>query len=182
MNSRYSVSAALAVSTLWMAAAHAADRAPDTRWQARVQLSTTEPGLARGSQLLSANLLGDYYFSGTRLGGLRATGGMLLGPNSLTFTSPGASLGTASRMTIGNRRIGLGETQWLEPVSTHTYLGLGYSRHFPRSGFSFSADLGLTYGLGTTMRLGQSTAQALEDAARDLRFKPLLQIGLSYSY
>ena len=32
------------------------------------------------------------------------------------------------------------------------------------------------------LRLGRSSAQGFEDAMRDLRFKPLLQLGLAYSY
>jgi hypothetical protein len=32
------------------------------------------------------------------------------------------------------------------------------------------------------LRLGRSNASGLEDVLRDLRYKPVLQLGLSYSY
>src|SRR5262249_30189992 len=62
-----------------------------SRWQARFQLSNVDSdrgagldGARYGSKTLSLNLLGDYYLTNSGLkgvsGGLRATGGMLLGP------------------------------------------------------------------------------------------------------
>lgn len=184
--------------------AHAAD-APDLSpvWQARLQFSSvaasSQESVPRlgSSRLLSANLLGDYYLTGsgsTSLrGGLRATTGMLLGPLSLTQSSAGLALGGASHLALGQRAVSLAGPDALEASSALSYVGLGYSAQWSGSGLSFSADLGLVSGVsglsglpgvGATggPRLSRGSAQVLDDALRDLRFRPLLQLGLSYSY
>ena len=69
----------------------------------------------------------------------------------------------------------------LEPSGNLSYLGIGYTGRMTGGGLSFSADLGLVSG-SVGLRLGRSSAQGFEDAMRDLRFKPLLQLGLAYSY
>ena len=175
----------------------------DPRWQARVQLSSldTQGPLAAidaqggsRSRLLSANLLGDYYLTGSGLGGvrggLRATGGMLIGPLSLSQTSAGLALGASAlnvgtNLSIGQRSISL-LSPGLEPNDPNgslSYLGIGYSGQSLHGGWGFSADLGLIGGapLGG-LRLGRSSAAGLEDVLRDMRYKPVLQLGLSYSY
>jgi len=177
-------------------------------WQARLQLSSlgSTPGTEAaprlgGSRLLSANLLGDYYLTNSGSGGpreglqggVRLTGGMLLGPLSLTQSSGGLALGTglgASHFSLGQRALNPSGPEAFEPSSTLSYLGVGYSGQWSGSGLSFSADLGLVSGVGSlsglssasSLRLGRSNAQGLDDALRDLRFKPVLQLGLSYSY
>mgnify|MGYP000870242785 CR=1 FL=1 len=165
------------------------------RWQARVQLSSLDihsPGMDTqrnaGSRILSANLLGDYYLTGSGLGGvqggLRATGGMLMGPLSLSQSSAGLALGT-NPFQFGQRSLSLlASTQdGSEANSSMSYMGIGYTGHALRSGFSFSADVGLVSSsyLGG-LRLGRSNASGMEEVLRDLRYKPVLQLGLSYSY
>lgn len=162
------------------------------RWQARLQLnsvdgaSETAPQLG-GSRVLSANLLGDYYLTGPGFsglnGGLRATGGLLLGPLSLAQSSGGLALGSGT-IAAGRRNLMLRahDAYALEPRSNLSYVGIGYTGRAHRSGFAFSADLGLMSGSYAGPRLGRSSAQGFEDAMRDLRFKPLLQLGLAYSY
>lgn len=185
---------------LWLAlfagqAAHAFDATQpwgDSPWRARLQLSsldglTTDAPRLGSSRVLSANLLGDYYLTGSGLsglhGGLRATGGMLVGPMSLSQSSAGLALGQGSRFAVGQRGLRLLSpfADSLEPSMTLSYFGIGYSAQLHRSGLAFSADLGLTSGLGG-LRLGRSSAQGVEEALRDLRFKPLLQLGLAYNY
>jgi len=172
------------------------DKAP--RWQARLQLSSLDghADAARyvGSRLLSANLLGDYYLTGSGLGGvrggLRATGGMLLGPLSMAQTGAGLALGAGSiqlgqHVAVGQRSLSLlsPSPELNEPSSSMSYLGIGYTGHALRSGISFSADLGLFNGNSLTgLRLGRSNALGMEDVLRDMRYKPVLQLGLSYSY
>ena len=80
------------------------------RWQARLQLSSLDANTSdaqrysNGSRLLSANLLGDYYLTSSGLGGirggLRATGGMLLGPMSLSQASAGLACREGSQWRL----------------------------------------------------------------------------------
>lgn len=171
------------------------------RWQARLQLSSLETGAMAGldaqrygSRLLSANLLGDYYLTGSGLGGvrggLRATGGMLMGPLSLSQSSAGLALGSSSQqlspnLAVGQRSISLlsPALEAIDPSASLSYLGIGYSGQSLRGGWGFSADLGLITNTSIAgLRLGRSNASGLEDVLRDMRYKPVLQLGLSYSY
>lgn len=185
--------AVLTLSALLIAPARAdGDLSP--RWQARLQLSSLDAGATStaprlgGSRVLSANLLGDYYLTNSGItglqGGLRATGGVLLGPLSLSQSSGGLALGNGP--VAAGRRSYYAVTGYdgygLEPNANLSYLGIGYTGRVKGSGFAFSADLGLMSGSVGTLRLGRSNAQGFEDAMRDLRFKPLLQLGLAYSY
>ena len=171
------------------------------RWQARLQLSSLDRS-ANGldvqtyssSRLLSANLLGDYYLTDSGLGGirggLRATGGMLLGPLSVSQASAGLALGGSAfqlgqNVVVGQRSLGLltPNADATDPSTSLSYLGIGYTGQTLRGGFSFSADLGMVTNTGiASLRLGRSNAAGMEDVLRDLRYKPVLQLGLSYSY
>lgn len=189
--SRFARAAVLSLTALFAVPALAdGDAAP--RWQTRLQLSSvdggfdTQPHLG-GSRVLSANLLGDYYltnagFSSLR-GGLRATGGVLLGPLSVSQASGGLALGSGP-VSAGRRSLSLNglDAYSLEPSANLSYVGIGYTGRLQHSGLAFSADLGLMSGSVGNLRLGRSSAQVFEDAMRDLRFKPLLQLGLAYSY
>ena len=171
------------------------------RWQARLQLSSLDANAfdaqryANGSRLLSANLLGDYYLTSSGLGGirggLRATGGMLLGPISMSQASAGLALGGSAfqlgqNVAVCQRSLGqlsLNPETSSDPSASLSYMGIGYTGQTLRGGFSFSADLGLVTNTGIAgLRLGRSNAAGMEDVLRDLRYKPVLQLGLSYSY
>lgn len=170
-----------------------ADGDAQPRWQARLQLSSVDNGSEAqqphlgGSRVLSANLLGDYYLTGSGFssvrGGLRATGGMLMGPLSMAQSSGGLALG-GGPLSAGRRSLALSgpDAYALEPSGNLSYVGIGYTGRLQRSGFAFSADFGLMSGSYGNLRLGRSSAQGFEDAMRDLRFKPLLQLGLAYNY
>lgn len=181
----------LSLSALLTLPALAAERDAQPRWQARLQLQGADTSqdnrpLLGGSRLLSANLLGDYYLTGSGIsglgGGLRATGGLLLGPLSMSQSSGGLALGQGP-VSAGRRSLALSgpDAYALEPSANLSYLGIGYTGRVLGGGLSFSADLGLMSG-SMGLRLGRSSAQGMEDAMRDLRFKPLLQLGLAYSY
>ena len=188
---RLTSAAVLSLSALFTVPA-LADGDANPRWQARLQLSSADAGSDTtphlgGSRVLSANLLGDYYLTSSgssRLrGGLRATGGVLLGPLTMSQSSGGLALGGGA-LSAGRRSLvvnGL-DAYSLEPSSNLSYLGIGYTGRLQGSGFAFSADLGLMSGSVGSLRLGRSSAQGFEDAMRDLRFKPLLQLGLAYNY
>lgn len=166
----------------------------EQRWQARLQISRLDE--AAGSRLLSANLLGDYYLTGSWLGsrtrgGLRATGGLMLGSPSLVQSSGGLALGSKALgrhqlLSVGQRQFGqYGLAAELEGNHTAPYLGIGYTGQSLRGGWGFTADLGL---MGSSereaLRLGpgRASSQSLQDVLLDLRLRPVLQFGLSYSY
>ena len=163
------------------------------RWQARFQLSNLDvdryglDSARTGPKVLSLNMLGDYYLTSSGMkgvrGGLRATGGMLLGPLSLTQSSSGLALGSAGDQSVSYGQRSLRPSGDLgDPSASMSYLGVGYTGHLLRSGLSFSADLGLVSNLSLGgLRLGNASAQ-IDDVLRDMRYKPLLQLGLSYSY
>jgi hypothetical protein len=181
-----SLTALVATSPVW------ADSDANPRWQARLQLSSVDSGTEAqqphlgGSRVLSANLMGDYYltssgFSSLR-GGLRATGGLLLGPLSMVQSSGGLALGSGP-VSAGRRSLSLsGPDAYSVDNANLSYVGIGYTGRASSGGLAFSADFGLMSGSYSGLRLGRSSAQGFEDAMRDLRFKPLLQLGLAYSY
>ena len=65
------------------------------------------------------------------------------------------------------------------------YMGVGYTGLYGRSGWGFSADFGLV-GTQTDSRvkLGRSVTgyQNPDEALREMRLSPLLQLGVSYSF
>lgn len=172
------------------------------RWQARISLSSLDPNTPAGmeaqhlpgSRILSANLLGDYYLTGSGIGGirggLRATGGMLVGPLSMSQSGSGVSLGSlnptgAQAVSIGQRSMGLlsPNRELNDPNASLSYLGIGYTGQVVHGGVSFSADLGLINNTSLAgLRLGSGSAPGLDDVLRDVRYKPVVQFGLSYSY
>jgi len=156
-----------------------ADNTP-TGWKARFGLTTpAAPSVAefptsRSLTVPSAQLLGDYYFTGPGFGGgrvaggLRATSGLLIGARSPGLAAPGLSL----------RRAELGG----DSAGTLPYVGVGYTGLSVRGGWAFSADLGL---LGTARTPGlqlQRSGPSLDEVLRDLRLTPTLQLGVSYSF
>ena len=163
------------------------------QWQGRVLIGTAagwRPTLGlhdnAGQRPSSLSLFGDYYLSRTLsgTGGMRATGGVILGPRSLALASlPGA--GTGGSFSIGNRLFGASAMPYSNDstgdTATLPYLGLGYTGLSARNGWSFSADLGLVaQNPGNVARLGRS--QSLDDVVRELRLAPVLQLGVSYSF
>jgi hypothetical protein len=101
----------------------------------------------------------------------------------MSQSSGGLALGNGP-VSAGQRSLSLNrmDAYSLEPSANLSYVGIGYTGRVQGSGFAFSADLGLMSGSYSGLRLGRSSAQGIEDAMRDLRFKPLLQLGLAYSY
>jgi opacity protein-like surface antigen len=172
---------------------------PWARWQGRLSLGTASTPWRLGienqvSRFNSASLMGDYYFGPSLtgpslLGGFRATSGLIIGPRSMLSTGqPG--LATGGAFNIGSRPFGVGATlPYMSDAASDTatvpYLGVGYTGLSVRSRWSFSADLGLVaQSPGNAVRLGRAFGggQSLDDAVRDLRMTPLLQLGVSYSF
>ncbi len=169
-----------------------------SRWQGRVGLATADPVLpGRDDGAFRARpglaLLGDYYLTqqgraltGSYSGGLRATGGLLVGargrpwgwaPGSVAALSAGYSVGRGFDLMPGRR--GADSDDLPESLP---YLGVGYTglRSLHDGGWGFSADLGVVALRPRSMvRLGQ---QSVGDVLRDLQLSPMLQLGVSYSF
>lgn len=130
-----------------------------------------------GSRLLAAQLMGDYYLIGQG-NGLRVSGGLMVGPASLTGT--GLAPTRPGLLGVGVRRL-LGNSD--EERIHQPYLGLGYSRF--SSSWGFTADLGVAVrGGGSGLRTDSSAAfaQSLDDSLRRLQWTPMVQLGLSYRF
>jgi hypothetical protein len=157
------------------------------RLQGRVTLVTlsslrTETGsLDTSTRIGSVGLMGDYYlgnsFDAASTAGLRATSGFWLGSRSV----PGW---TGNGLSFSNQR---GLTSSANDTSTESsttpYLGLGYSTS--TKGWGVSADFGLmALNPRSAARLGGvfNGSQTLDDALRDMRWAPLFQLGVSYSF
>lgn len=168
------------------------------RWQARLSLGTSPAGMSgaaapeSASQVVAASLLGDYYFSTPRLGsaevrsGFRATSGLLYG--SAWGSLSGAVVGGSGASGLGLARQNLAAVPpGVDAVDSTTlpYLGLGYTQ-VSAGGWGISADIGLVaQSPGSAWRLGRALfgpSRGLDDAVRDLRLTPLLQLGVRYKF
>lgn len=146
-------------------------------WQARLSYATPAlPLWGQGSTGTNGLMLaGDRYFGWGRLGdngGLRATGGLLLGPGALPGHAPTDFFWRAS---------GTAEAD----AAAVPYLGLGYSAWWARSGLGLSADLGLAAQRpGQAVRFGRvvSGNDNLDDMVRAMQLAPMLQVNLSYAF
>lgn len=171
-----------------------ADALPWSHWQSRLSVAAPDwqPGLASPQQGLKVDgmsLMADYYFraepAGARSsGGFRATSGVVVGPRTLFLGNqvPGSGafgvgrpIGTASGLYAPES----GE------ASAVPYVGIGYTGLAGRSGWSFSADLGLmSLRPGNAIRFGRvaNGSQSLDDVIREMRLSPVLQVGVSYAF
>jgi hypothetical protein len=168
-----------------------ADQSPWARWQGRLSLGKSAPLWRPGvesSKVSNASLMGDYYFGRSLVGagsagGFRATSGLLFGPrSSLLIGQPGLAAGNA--FSIGSRPFGQSAMPYTSDTigdnATLPYLGVGYTNLAARSGWSFSADLGLVAQTPGGIKVIRN--QSLDDAVRELRLAPLVQLGVSYAF
>ena len=167
-------------------------------WRSRVVLGFASSGLAFSgsgndfggtarSALSGARLFGDYYFSRPsaldgRASGIRATSGLIAGPRLGAWVAGDAP----SALSIERRSFGL-LPQSLDMASVARavpYVGVGYSDRAARSGWGFSADVGvMALKPSSGLRYGRGAgAQSVDDVARDLRLAPVLQLGASYAF
>jgi hypothetical protein len=177
---------------------------PWPRWQGRL-LVGTETALIQagplsygssGLKVGSASLLGDYYFARSirgagSAGGFRATSGVFLGArssSSLLSTAPAQGLSgrafNVDRRSINGLSVGNSADNGADPTPV-PYLGLGYTGMAGKGGWGFSADLGvMALSPGSAVKLGRvfNGGQGLDDALRDMRLSPMLQLGVSYSF
>lgn len=161
------------------------------RWQGRLSIDverSDSPASDAGGIARGARALGDYYitspFHGGN-GGLRATSGLILSSRAQAAQPLNSAL--AGRGFNAERRLGAAMApSWIDAdSSTVPYLGLGYTGVVARSGFSFSADLGvMALNTGAKVRFGNRSAsqQSADDLARELRLSPILSLGVSYAF
>jgi hypothetical protein len=174
---------------------------PWSQWQGRLSLGTATPVFANdpmnagnaGIKLSGATLLSDYYFTrALRLGnsgGFRATSGVFLGNRSSSLLSTSSATGFGGRAFSVDRR-SLGSFGLATPADGASdpaavpYVGVGYTGLHGKSGWGFSADLGLmALSPNSAVKLGRVlSGQSLDDVLRDMRLSPLVQLGVSYSF
>ncbi len=180
-----------------------ADRVPWARFQSRIAYAPGAPGwradfapLERsGLQVSSVGLLGDLYFGSTlapratSVGGFRATSGLLIGGRSTGLGS--VSTPTSGLLATDRRLFGASAAPLTYPAdptvdnTTLPYIGIGYSNLSAKSGWHFSADLGVvSQSPGNVVRFGKVVggSQSLDDVVRDMRLAPVVQLGVSYSF
>jgi hypothetical protein len=180
-----------------------ADRFAWARFQSRIAFAPGAPGWRAdlapiertGLQVGSLGVLGDMYFDGRKAAaasqpaGFRATSGVLIGARSSVLGS--AATPTAGGLFASNRRLFGASSATLASAdasvdsSTLPYIGIGYSNPAAKSGWSFSADLGVvSQSPGSVVRFGRvfGGSQGLDDVVRDMRLSPIVQLGVSYSF
>ena len=174
-------------------------RVPWARFDARIAYAGAPAWRAdlaplERSGLKLGSVLGDVYFGPPSAGavhtapaGFRATSGVLLGAHpTLSGTNAVGGLYSRDRRVPG--ALGSSLAGPLDPAgdtATVAYLGVGYSNAWPKSGWRFSADLGVmslspsgASGIGRVI----GGAQSLDDLVRDMRLAPVFQLGVSYSF
>ncbi len=156
-------------------------------------------GSQASRSLQGGALLGDYYFARPFFGNFRASGGVVVGglaglpagvfnPSSQAATSVGISLlggragggagGAAGGLAGANLANNLGATPSAEGAQAAPYLGLGFTGTAWHNRVSFSADLGLVSDRPRAL-FGN---QGVDNALRDMRLSPVMQLGLRYSF
>jgi hypothetical protein len=177
-----------------------ADSLPSARWQGRTSFEVQTPLLrsdlggaqTTGLQVRSISLMRDRFLTGSligagTLGGLYTTGGLIL--NSAARSGGQMALGGQPGLLV--RRIAgpgaalLGSDLPADSSATVPYLGVGYSGLSVKGGWSFNADLGLVaLAAGNVVKFGRvfTGSQGLNDLTREMRFAPVMQMGISYSF
>ena len=181
-----------------------ADRFAWPNVQSRIALAPGAPGWRAdlapversGLQVGSLGLLGDVYFGGAKSAsagaastGFRATSGLLIGARSpllgSSTTPTSGGLYASNRQLFGASASSLAVVDASVDSSTVPYIGIGYNNLAGKSGWSFSADLGVvSQNPGNVVRFGRvfGGTQNLDDVIRDMRLAPVVQLGVSYSF
>jgi hypothetical protein len=135
--------------------------------------------------LQAGALLGDYVFASPRFGQFRATSGVLVG--SPVGASPLAQwVGSPSAAPLGwsLQQSGVSSRNSAER-GTQPYLGLGFTGSAWLPGLSLMADLGLVSenfsALGQWARAASGNA-SFDQTLREMRWSPVLQVGLRYAF
>ena len=174
------------------------ERLNGSAWQGRVSLAVDVPVLrtdfgrsaTAGLQVRSISLMRDYYLTGPLIGsggqgGLHTTGGLIVTPGGRHPAGGASGLTTIERRTAGHGASTLGGDAPADGSVTIPYVGVGYVGQSTKGRWSFSADFGLmALAAGNVVKFGGvfTGSQSLDGLARELRFSPVMQMGLSYSF
>jgi hypothetical protein len=163
------------------------------QWRARISLQTAEDaplglsrlleGAAPQRGLQGGAVFGDYYFATPSFGGFRASGGLLFGAQS----------GLPARMALAGTRLGLSVNNGLavpaaavtDTPGTLPYLGLGFTGNAWLGGLAVTADLGLVAERpGNALGVGRAIfgSQGFDNAWREMRVTPMVQLGVRYTF
>jgi hypothetical protein len=171
------------------------------QWQARITVSTAtlapvtltplggDGAAAARSTLQAGALLSDFYIDapGLRLpssiGGLRATGGLMIGARGMALgTSPAPLVGGRFGLTVQN---GASPSAGDPNADTVPYIGVGYTGLAAKGGWGVTADLGLVAeNPGGAVRMGRAVFgnSGWDSALREMRISPVLQLGVNYAF
>ena len=162
------------------------------RWQTRLSITVDvdrPAALKLTPAVQRAQIMSDYFPqpfslapSSSWQGGLRATGGLVVGRPGL-FAGAGAAAASPLLAQVDATRLG-GESN-SSLGSVWPYVGIGYTGLSRASGWGFTADLGfIVRSEGSGLNLGQlaGSSAGLDDKVRTIRFAPTLQLGVRYAF
>ena len=162
------------------------------QWQARIAVQTAAVSPLGLSRLLEEGqrqrgwqggaLLGDYYFAQPFFGSFRASGGLMFGS---TGGAPLLSAPLGSRLGLTLQSTGNLAAPGAEAPGTLPYLGLGFTSAAWWRSLSLTADLGwVAEHPSAVADVGRALfgTQGKENAWRELRLSPVLQLGLRYTF
>ena len=162
------------------------------QWQARIGMQTASASPLGLSRLLEGGatprswqggaLLGDYYFAMPSFGGFRASGGLMFGS---TGGAPLLSAALGSRIGLTVQGTGNAATPGADSPGTVPYVGLGFTSTAWWNALSVSADLGwVAEQPSAAASVGRALFgnQGKDNAWRELRLSPVLQVGLRYAF
>ncbi len=168
------------------------------QWQARISLqsasvspvSPSSPsstshlldGTATPRMWQGGSVLGDYYFFSPGFGSFRASGGLMMG---LQGGTPLLSANAGPRLGLSVQGSGNSAAAGADNPGTVPYLGFGFSGGAWRNALSVTADLGLVAERpGAASGVGRALFgnQGFENALREMRVSPVLQVGLRYTF
>ena len=161
------------------------------QWQARLALQTTVAPrsnlwslVERSSQPRTAQggaLLGDYYFAQPTLGHFRASGGLMYG----AWGGAPSAAANGNRWGLLIQSLNGAQTAATDSLGTVPYLGLGFTSAAWRNAWYLTADVGWVAeqpsALGGVSRALQGSL-GWDQALRDMRLAPLLQLGIRMAF
>ena len=192
-----------AVGSAAQAQSFALSEQAQSAWFARWVISRDfQPASARPVPSLVASLLSDRYFDSGIGGasmasgsGFRASGGLVLGAGSASLGLATAASGPPLPAGIYRRdadwlaqpfALGTPSSRaWVETPTPQPYLGLGYTRQSLDGSWAWNADVGMVATNSETWSdwgralLGPSR---LDEAVRNLKLRPILQLGMRYRF
>lgn len=167
------------------------------QWQARIavqsagltplSISRLLEGSAAQRSVQGGAVFGDYYFARPSFGGFRASGGLMMGPQSgapMSGAAAGGWLGLAVNGSGGLAAVP-GADSATANAGSLPYLGLGFTGASWHNGLAITADLGLVSehasaagGVGRAI-FGN---QGMESALREMHLSPVFQLGVRYAF